>query len=374
MGVVKVTLNSDTLIDITDTTANAGDVANGKYYYNVAGNKTQGTITSRTSTDLSASGATVTAPAGYYASSATKTIASGTEGTPTATKGVVSGNSVTVTPSVTNTAGYISGGTHTGTGVSVSASELVSGSETKTANGTYDVTNLAQLIVNVSGGGGGDSWSWAGKNPTKIQEWTEHKKFSETDFATWTWNTNQSTLYSAIALSPTLNVNVGDYDYLQINRFYVHFDYGNWTVLGAVEDFAFVGVASIFGYPRTLAYAQSETMDGNYSHSVSADNYGYFINLQGYKSYLTQTCGLYMNANYVPTASSTSTITPTVTFYRPTIYARGHTSYFTSTAFENVDMEASYYDYTSEVWRVDAQTSDKSWSRLETVKVLNSGI
>ena len=28
----------------------------------------------------------------------------------------------------------------------------VEGSETKTANGTYDVTNLAQLVVNVSGG------------------------------------------------------------------------------------------------------------------------------------------------------------------------------------------------------------------------------
>ena len=30
----------------------------------------------------------------------------------------------------------------------------VEGSETKTENGTYDVTSLAQLIVNVSGGGG----------------------------------------------------------------------------------------------------------------------------------------------------------------------------------------------------------------------------
>ena len=30
----------------------------------------------------------------------------------------------------------------------------VEGSETKTANGTYDVTNLAQIIVNVAGGGG----------------------------------------------------------------------------------------------------------------------------------------------------------------------------------------------------------------------------
>lgn len=77
---------------------------------------------------------------------------SGTAGTPTATKGSVSNHAVSVTPSVTNTTGYITGGTKTGTAVTVSASELVSGSETKTANGTYDVTNLAQLVVDVQGG------------------------------------------------------------------------------------------------------------------------------------------------------------------------------------------------------------------------------
>lgn len=76
----------------------------------------------------------------------------GAAGTPTATKGSVSNHAVTVTPSVTNSTGYITGGTKTGTAVTVSASELVSGSETKTANGTYDVTNLAELVVNVSGG------------------------------------------------------------------------------------------------------------------------------------------------------------------------------------------------------------------------------
>lgn len=109
-------------------------------------------ITRRSSTDLTASGATVTVPSGYYSSQASKAVTSGTAGTPTATKGTVSNHSVSVTPSVTNTAGYISGGTKTGTAVTVSASELVSGSETKTENGTYDVTNLASLVVNVSGG------------------------------------------------------------------------------------------------------------------------------------------------------------------------------------------------------------------------------
>ena len=106
-------------------------------------------ITQRTSSDLTASGATVTVPAGYYSAQASKAVASGTAGTPTATKGTVSNHSVTVTPSVTNTTGYIAGGTKTGTAVTVSASELVSGSQTITANGTTDVTNLASVTVAV---------------------------------------------------------------------------------------------------------------------------------------------------------------------------------------------------------------------------------
>lgn len=109
-------------------------------------------IARKTSSDLTVSGATVTVPSGYYENGGSTSVASGTEGTPTATKGTVSSHSITVTPSVTNSAGYITGSTKTGTAVTVSASELVSGSETKTANGTYDVTNLASLIVNVSGG------------------------------------------------------------------------------------------------------------------------------------------------------------------------------------------------------------------------------
>lgn len=104
-------------------------------------------VTRRDSTDLSVSGATVSVPSGYYQSNATKTVSSGTEGTPTATKGTVSSNSISVTPSVTNSAGYISGGTHNGTAVTVSASELVSGTKTITSAGTSDVANYANASV-----------------------------------------------------------------------------------------------------------------------------------------------------------------------------------------------------------------------------------
>lgn len=104
-------------------------------------------ITQRTSTDLTASGATVTVPSGYYANQATKSVTSGTEGTPTASKGTVSNHAISITPSVTNSEGYISGGTKTGTAFSVSASELVSGTYSVTSSGTKDVTNYASVSV-----------------------------------------------------------------------------------------------------------------------------------------------------------------------------------------------------------------------------------
>lgn len=104
-------------------------------------------IDQRDSDDLTASGATVTVPAGYYSAQVSKTIASGTAGTPTATKGTVSNHSVSITPSVINTTGYITGGTKNGTAVTVNASELVSDTYPVDSSGTKDITNYASISV-----------------------------------------------------------------------------------------------------------------------------------------------------------------------------------------------------------------------------------
>ena len=119
----------------------------GKIVYNSNGNieLVDDPIPWRDSTDLTASGATVTAPAGYYASNATKTVASGTVTAPSSISGtsatVSTGTNtltltktVSVTPSVT-TAGYVSSGTAGDSSVSLTASVNTRSSSDLSASG-----------------------------------------------------------------------------------------------------------------------------------------------------------------------------------------------------------------------------------------------
>lgn len=115
-----------------------------------SGSATSG-YTSKATIGRSTSDQYINIPTGYNDAGAyykVSAVANGTEGTPTATKGTVSSNSISVTPSVTNSAGYISGGTKTGTAVTVSASELVSGTYTVNASGSdINITNYKYLTV-----------------------------------------------------------------------------------------------------------------------------------------------------------------------------------------------------------------------------------
>lgn len=132
MAVAKVILNGTTLIDTTQKTVTAGSMLNGVTALKNDGTDITGSIASKTSSDLTASGDTITAPAGYYASSASKSVSSGSATTPATTitanptisvssGGLITasvGKSQSVTPTVS--AGYVSSGT-AGT-VSVSGS------------------------------------------------------------------------------------------------------------------------------------------------------------------------------------------------------------------------------------------------------------
>ena len=60
--------------DVSDATAVAADVLSPKTLYKADGTKVTGSIVTKTSSDLTASVLTVTAPSGYYASAASKTL------------------------------------------------------------------------------------------------------------------------------------------------------------------------------------------------------------------------------------------------------------------------------------------------------------
>lgn len=89
--------------------------ANGTYaipegYHNGEGTVTQ-SLTNRTSSSLTASGATVSVPAGYYAAAASKSVATATQATPS----ISIDSAGLITASSTQTAGYVAAGTKSGT-------------------------------------------------------------------------------------------------------------------------------------------------------------------------------------------------------------------------------------------------------------------
>ena len=141
-------------VDTSDATLDSGGkMLDGVTAY-ANGTKVTGTIETKTSSNLTASGATVTAPAGYYATQATKSVSSGSATAPatisgtsasvsTGTNTLTLSKTVSVTPTVT--AGYVSSGTAGNASVSLTASVTTKGAATITpgttnqtiASGTY---------------------------------------------------------------------------------------------------------------------------------------------------------------------------------------------------------------------------------------------
>lgn len=152
---VKIPLSGTTgdaiFVDTSDATLNSGSqMLDGVTSY-ANGTKYTGSIASKSSSDLTVSGATVTVPAGNYASQATKSVASGSATAPATISGtsatVSTGSNtltlsktISVTPSVS--AGYVSSGTAGNSSVSLTASVTTKAAATITP-GTSNQTIAA---------------------------------------------------------------------------------------------------------------------------------------------------------------------------------------------------------------------------------------
>lgn len=150
----KSTSGTAEFFDTSDATLDSGaKMLSGNTAYS-NGTKYTGSIATKTSSDITASGDTVTVPAGYYASQNTKSVASGSASAPSTISGTsatvsTGSNTLTLTKSVSVTpvvsAGYVSAGTATNSSVTLTASVTTKAaatitpgtSATEIAAGTY---------------------------------------------------------------------------------------------------------------------------------------------------------------------------------------------------------------------------------------------
>lgn len=155
VDIPKVGGGTAKFMDTSDATLASGDeMLSGKTAY-AGDTKITGTIATKTGSDLTVSGATVTVPAGYYASNASKSVASGSATAPSTISGtsatVSTGtNSLTLTKTVSVTpvvsAGYVSSATAGDSEVSLTASVSTKAATTYTP-GTTDQTIAANTYL-----------------------------------------------------------------------------------------------------------------------------------------------------------------------------------------------------------------------------------
>ena len=157
-------------------------------------------ITQRDSTDLAASGATVTVPAGYYGAQASKSISNGSA-TPTsslsATGATISAgtNTLTFSKTVSNTptvsAGYVSTGTSGDTAVSLTT--------TVSTNSSSSLTRSGATITAPAG-----YYATAASSAVPTGTATAPSTISGTS-ATVTTGTNTLTLTKTVSVTPTVS-------------------------------------------------------------------------------------------------------------------------------------------------------------------------
>ena len=141
--------------DTSDATLdNGGKMLSGNTAY-ANGVKYTGSIATKTGTDITASGDTVTVPAGYYASQQTKAVAAGSATGPatvsgssasvsTGTNTLTLSKTISITPVVS--AGYVASGTAANASVSLTASVTTKGAATYTPT-TSDQTIAASTYL-----------------------------------------------------------------------------------------------------------------------------------------------------------------------------------------------------------------------------------
>lgn len=359
-------------------------------------------ITRRDSTDLSASGDTVTVPSGYYANSSSKAVSSGSATTPATTispsvnisvsnSGLITATAQDyedITPTVV--AGYVSSGTSgrvdvdaydtyqlptqsatTITPSTVSQTAVTAGKYTTgaitvdpipsqyivptgtisiTNNGTVDVTQYASADVSIPA----TSTSYLGTNPVKIADYaTQTVALSSTSFATWTPSTTYTTIYASSNVG-TAVLDMVNYNYNIVWFFDIEYKYdGTESSASKALRTCQSLQQAIYKSPSTTANLQSQKYNGNYCSTLfTAGLISYYNASSAQKLTYTSSVVAYLNAT-AATFSSSSSNTPTLTVKTPSIRFVCNNTYLSTANCAKIDKANTKFTLRGELWRVD---------------------
>lgn len=340
-------------------------------------------LTVKSSSDMTASGATVTAPAGYYTEAASKSVASGSVSVPDTSISVTPSISVnsdglitssaskTQSVSPTITAGYVSSGTSGTMTVSGSNTSQLStiSATTYTPNKTSTQTIPAGKYIT------GDQtigmipsqyydmsaeYSWMGTDAELVSNIypTTTTLLGNTEFATWTPSTTAKAIMASSSVA-TYTANMTDYEYV----FEWLWDIKAAYKSGATLKAQFYRAFGSFIYCITRRSSNTTNLNtntGNYNTAISPYSNSYYTRYYNTSGTLAIQFalgqGLYVT-QAAPTISDTSSYSPVLTLMSPTVYAKCNSSYFATARASELDQSETTIKLNCKLYRVNRESN-----------------
>lgn len=208
------------------------------------------------------------------------------------------------------------------------ASDVVSGKKFFTANGTLAT--------------GTNTWNWMGKEWELVNNnvYTYEDTLDNTLYNGWTPSTTAKTIVTSVNVSPTVSVNLDNYEYLLRWRFVSEFAYIATATLKAVPLKQGIEIyQSCIKRPSNVTNMEARTSNGNACVTLLTAPFIKYRNSSGTLTMAyTGSYGVYCAATAATFASSTASST-TMTIKTPAISARCSSTYFATARGSEVDME-----------------------------------
>lgn len=226
------------------------------------------------------------------------------------------------------------------------------------AQGKYFYTAVGVKTSGTASGGDGSTWSWMGRNPVKILTLpNKHFTFRELGLDSVTYTTSTTNVYSSQSYEQSTVCDVTEYTYYLIQKVVVEHKYFSSSPKAAVNRavmYAYYRISGNFDSAAALTTGVPDKTATSYASRCAIR----YCNSSGSKNTTGSNYGFYCSTAGVPSFSSLSSTTTTMTWKTPTLYFKGTGGIMSSEALSLLDFDESYVDITSELWCVDQGTDD----------------